>query len=120
MTRLSNQWRPAAQAILSWWRAFVSRTVPAKADSTDIRTVPARNEPELLLMRMEALHLDPVVVKAARSKEFRVLAHVCDHCQDKVRCERDLICEAAGKAAAWERYCPNAPKLRAIGSLAAA
>jgi hypothetical protein len=75
--------------------------------------------PDLLLMRMEALRLDPGEVKAFMPTEFRVLARVCDYCQDKVRCERDLICEAAGKAVSWERYCPNAPRLRALGSVPA-
>jgi len=79
----------------------------------------SRGDPDLLLMRMDALQLDPGEVKAFMPTEFRVLARVCDHCQDKVRCERDLLYEAAGKAVSWERYCPNAPRLRALRSAAA-
>jgi hypothetical protein len=68
-------------------------------------------EATLLLMRMEALQLDPRQVKAATPDVFRVLARVCDYCQCKVRCERDLMYEMAGKPVAWEAYCPNAFRL---------
>jgi hypothetical protein len=63
-------------------------------------------------MRMEALLLDPSLVKAAAPEEFRVLAHVCHYCQYKVKCERDLVYEAAGKIIAWESYCPNSFRLK--------
>ena len=75
----------------------------------------SRECPDLLLMRMEALRVDPVLFKASMPTEFRVLAHVCEYCQAKVRCERDLVYEAAGKAVSWEDYCPNAFRLRAKG-----
>ena len=77
-----------------------------------------RDSPDLLLMRMEALQLQPSEVKTLMPSEFRVLARVCDHCQDKRRCERDLMYEAAGSTVSWERYCPNASRLRAMGSAA--
>jgi hypothetical protein len=66
-------------------------------------------------MRMEALRVDPVLFKASMPTEFRALTHVCEYCQAKVRCERDLVYEAAGKAVSWEDYCPNAFRLRAMG-----
>jgi len=66
-------------------------------------------------MRMEALQVDPSQMKASMPTEFRVLAHVCEYCQAKVRCECDLIYEAAGKAVSWEDYCPNVFRLRALG-----
>jgi len=67
-------------------------------------------------MRMEALYVDPGQVRASTPVEFRVLAHVCDYCQCKVRCERDLAYEAAGKIVAWENYCPNASRLKAMAA----
>jgi hypothetical protein len=76
-----------------------------------INLVPAQIEPTLLLMRMEALQLSPRQVKAATPDVFRVLARVCDYCQCKVRCERDLACEVTGKIVAWEAYCPNVFRL---------
>ena len=77
--------------------------------------IASRESPELLLMRMEALGVDPFRLKASTPTEFRALARVCGYCQAKVRCERDLIYEAAGKAVRWEDYCPNAFRLRAMG-----
>ena len=74
----------------------------------------SHESPDLVLMRMEALQLDPAQVKAAMPAEFHVLAHACDYCQDKVRCERDLLYEAAGKPVSWEHYCPNASRLRGM------
>ena len=85
---------------------------PLLVSSATVGSVSARIEPALLLMRMEALQLDPGQVKAATPEVFRVLARVCDHCQCEVRCERDLLCEMAGEAVVWEDYCPNAFRLR--------
>jgi hypothetical protein len=71
-------------------------------------------KPDLLLMRMEALGLDTTRTAALMPREFSLMAHVCDYCQDKVRCERDLLYEAAGNAVSWEHYCPNVARLRAM------
>jgi hypothetical protein len=79
--------------------------------SATVGPIRAYREPTLLLMRMETLQLDPTQVKAATPDVFRVLARVCDYCQCKVRCERDLACETAGRPVAWEAYCPNVFRL---------
>ncbi|MBP2236210.1 hypothetical protein J2Z31_002724 [Sinorhizobium kostiense] len=124
MTHPQN-WRSAFAAALDRARKpAVSPGDPAKAapQATGLRddTRPAGSEPgepHLLLMRIEALQLNPTRVKALMPADFRVLAHVCDYCQDKVRCERDLLYEAAGKAVSWENYCPNVYRLEAMGLL---
>jgi hypothetical protein len=114
-----RSWRSVLKAYLGFEQhASVSGTEPAEPISdasggaTHMCPDVNRDGPDLLLMRMEALQLQPSEVKTLMPSEFRVLARVCDHCQDKARCERDLIYEAAGKVVGWERYCPNAPRLR--------
>jgi hypothetical protein len=122
---MRRNWRSAFEILLgSGQQDSIRSAEPAepttRADAADgaTRLCPGASweTPDLLLMRMEALRLDPAEVKAFMPTEFRVLARVCDHCQDRVRCERDLIYEAAGQAVSWERYCPNAPRLGALGS----
>jgi len=117
MNRSRNR-NSAFDAILSWAQPFVSPGEAPKAEQlATLGAVPVRTDPDLLLMRMEALHFDPNQVKALSPVEFRVLAHVCDYCQCKVRCEDDLVYEAAGKIVAWENYCPNAFRLKAMARL---
>ena len=118
-----RSWRPVLKPFLGFGQhASISGTGPAEPVSeasggaTHMCPGVNRDGPDLLLMRMEALRLEPSEVKTLMPSEFRVLARVCDHCQDKTRCERDLMYEAAGKVVTWERYCPNAPRLRAMGS----
>jgi hypothetical protein len=110
-----RDWTSMLDAILAWGRPSVSPVRPAPALPDAIAVRPARADPDLLLMRMEALQLDPGRTKAAAPEAFRLLAHVCRHCQCKLRCERDLLHEAAGRIVAWESYCPNASRLKAIG-----
>jgi hypothetical protein len=108
----------AIDAIRSWARPFASPGEALKAEqSAVLGAVLARTEPDLLLMRMEALQIDPSHVKAAAPVAFRALAHVCDYCQCKAICERDLTYEAAGRIAAWENYCPNAFRLKPMAAL---
>lgn len=76
-----------------------------------------RSRPEyaLLLMRLETLALDPSAVKLLMPDEFRKLAYVCDRCQYKIPCERDLALDSPGHISAkWERYCPNAFRLNEL------
>ena len=125
MTQRRN-WRSAFEAVLSS-RRQLSGSPPEPANSEAEAAAPSGTfhmwsrvsceSPDLVLMRMEALQLDPAQVKAAMPAEFRVLAHVCNYCQDKVRCERDLVYEAAGKPVNWEHYCPNASRLRVMAPL---
>ncbi|MCG5487240.1 MAG: hypothetical protein KK482_26815 [Sinorhizobium meliloti] len=124
MTHRHN-WRSAFEAVFRQaLETAVSPADPAKALPQGIALGsdphPVKSEtrgPDLLLMRMEALQLDPARVKALMPAEFRVLSRVCDYCQVKVRCERDLLHEAAGKAVSWEHYCPNVYPLRTMGLL---
>jgi hypothetical protein len=117
-----HNWKSALKALLGSADQDCSRVEPvdpapvASGGTSHMCAGVSREGPDLLLMRMEALRLEPSDVKAFMPSEFRVLARVCDHCQDKIKCERDLMYEAAGKAVSWERYCPNASRLRAIGS----
>jgi hypothetical protein len=105
----------AFDAILARGRPYVSPIEPAKAEQSTIAyAFPARTDFDLLLMRMEALDLDPSLMKAATPDVFRVLTHVCSYCQYEVKCERDLAYEAAGESVVWENYCPNAFRLTAM------
>lgn len=105
----------ASDAILAWGRPSVSPIEPAETEQPTIAyAFPARADFDLLLMRMEALQLDPGVVQAARPDAFRVLAHVCSYCQYEVKCEHDLAYDAAGESVVWENYCPNAFRLKAM------
>jgi len=113
MNRSRNR-NSAFDAICSWMQPFVSPVEATKVEHPSGIDFPVRTDPDLLLIRMEALHFDPSQVKAWAPVEFRVLAHVCDYCQCKVRCERDLAYEAAGKIVAWQDYCPNAFRLKAM------
>jgi hypothetical protein len=118
-----RDWRSVFEAALGLEkqvRLKSARAAPKAAAPrwlTDASPAEACDNPDLLLMRIEALRLDPTQVKASMPTEFRALARVCNYCQDKVRCERDLVHEAAGKAVDWEHYCPNAFRLRATGLL---
>jgi hypothetical protein len=71
---------------------------------------------DLLLMRMEALQLEPDEVRRIESGVYAELAGTCAKCKSKDRCEQDL-----GSAGAvehdWERYCPNAATLSALAAL---
>lgn len=75
----------------------------------------AGKDSELLMMRLEAQGLDPALVRVLLPDTFHRLAHVCQLCQAKHRCERDLALEAAGNSrTGWERYCPNASALTGL------
>jgi hypothetical protein len=71
---------------------------------------------DLLVMRMEALQLEPDEVRRIESGVFAELAGACAKCKSKDRCEQDL-----GSAGAIEhdseRHCPNAATLSALAAL---
>jgi hypothetical protein len=69
----------------------------------------------LLLMRMEALQLEPDEVRRIESGVFAELAGECAKCKSKDRCEQDL--DSAGAIHDWERHCPNAATLSALAVL---
>jgi len=73
---------------------------------------------ELLLMRMEALQLEPGEVRRIEPSVFSDLAKACATCASKNRCESDLAYESAGTVTRdWENYCPNAAILNAMTAL---
>ncbi len=73
---------------------------------------------ELLLMRMEALQLEPGEVRRIESSVFGDLAEACATCESNNRCESDLAYESAGAVTCdWENYCPNAATLNAMRAL---
>ena len=57
-----------------------------------------------LLLRMQALHLDPHLVENAEPPTFQDLQRICSLCEHHKRCEKDIASDAA--APAWKNYCP--------------
>lgn len=73
---------------------------------------------DLLLMRMEALQLEPGEVRRIETAVFHDLAEACNTCHRKDQCERDLAYISTGKVIHnWEEYCPNATILNAMREL---
>jgi hypothetical protein len=78
----------------------------------------SRHAIELLLIRMESLHLDASEWRRIAPLVAREMAARCTSCQCKETCERDLAYDSAGMVAReWESYCPNAKVLRAMCAL---
>ncbi len=71
---------------------------------------------ELLLMRMEALQLEPGEARRIEPSVFSDLAEACANCQHRCRCEQDLA-SAGTVTHAWENYCSNAATLNAMAAL---
>jgi hypothetical protein len=70
----------------------------------------------LLLMRMEALQLEPDEVRRIEPDAFSHLAEACAHVASKGSCKQDLA--SLGTAAhGWEYYCPNVGTLSAMVAL---
>ena len=116
MNRSPNR-SSAFDVIRSWARPYVSPGPATEVEqSVALAAVLARTDHDLLLMRMEALDIDPSHLKTTAPAAFRTLVHVCDYCQCKVMCERDLAYEAAGRNVAWQNYCPNAFRLRPMAA----
>lgn len=68
---------------------------------------------ELLLMRMEALQLEPAEVRHIEPSVFSDLAKACATCEKKNSCESDLAYGSAGTVT----FCPNAAILNAMTAL---
>ena len=68
-----------------------------------------------LLLRMQALHLDPHQVENAEPPTFQDLQRICSLCEHHKRCEKDIASDAA--APAWESYCPNASTLKVLTTM---
>ena len=71
---------------------------------------------DLLLMRMEALQLEPDEVRRIESGVFAELAGACAKCKSKDRCGRDLG-PAGAVGLDWQSYCQNAATLSALAAL---
>jgi hypothetical protein len=71
---------------------------------------------DLLLMRMEALQLEPDEVRRIESSVFADLARACAKCEGQDRCQQDL-CSAGAVEHDWQSYCPNAATLNALAVL---
>jgi len=67
---------------------------------------------DLLPRRMAALDLDPNTVAEVEPVAFRDLLRFCAACESYGRCEWDLRQDPGDLA--WQEYCPNAAKLRAL------
>ena len=68
-----------------------------------------------MLMRMEALRLEPSEVERIETVVFRDLTAACRDCECKDQCERDLAYLSAGRITEdSETYCPNAAVLNAM------
>jgi hypothetical protein len=73
---------------------------------------------ELLLMRMEALQLEPGEVRHIEPSVFSDLAKACATCENKNSCESDLAYGSAGTVTRdWENFRPNAAILNAMTAL---
>ena len=71
---------------------------------------------DLLLMRMEALQLEPDEVRRIVSGVFAELAGACTKCKSKDTCEQDLR-PAGAVGLGLQRHCQNAATLRALVAL---
>lgn len=69
-----------------------------------------------LLMRMQALQLEPDEVMRIEAGVFGYLAEACANCTSKQICARDLAL-ATTVTHDWEKYCSNAAILRAMAAL---
>jgi len=66
---------------------------------------------DLLLQRMNALHLDPEAIWKSDPATMRDMQRLCSACASKRRCQRDLH---GDHNSAWVLYCPNAGTLDAL------
>jgi len=67
---------------------------------------------ELLIRRMRSCRLDPNTLAGSHPVLFRRLLARCAGCNDRLKCERELVRGAVRRR--WPRYCPNAPALNMI------
>ncbi len=75
---------------------------------------------DLLLRRMDVLHLDPRAVTRTEPAVFRDLQRLCTLCQVKGRCARDFGEHAHDPAwQGWQDYCPNAGMLNMLVAVGA-
>jgi hypothetical protein len=78
----------------------------------------SRRAIELLLIRMESLHLDASELRRIAPLVAREMATRCMSCRCKETCERDLAYDSAEMVTRqWENYCPNAKVLWAMCAL---
>jgi hypothetical protein len=116
----------AIGAIKQWWQPWILLcgrfTRPASVPTDPENSLAQRQSVarfsmafDLLLMRMEALRLDPSEVERIETGVFRDLITACRDCECKDECERDLAYLSVGRTTEdWETYCPNAAVLNAM------
>jgi hypothetical protein len=68
----------------------------------------------LLLARLDALHLDAEGLAKAEPAVMRDLQRLCSLCASKGRCQRDLVHDSENPV--WREYCPNEDTLIALQS----
>jgi hypothetical protein len=73
---------------------------------------------DLLYWRMNEIKLDRTEVTHADAQVMRDLQRVCTVCGSKWRCEHQLANNPSDPA--WQKYCPNATTLLALGAERAA
>jgi hypothetical protein len=69
---------------------------------------------DLLPRRMAALRLDPDTVAHDEPAAFRDLLRLCAACESPELCEWHLRQDPGDPA--WQNYCPNAARFRALAS----
>jgi hypothetical protein len=73
---------------------------------------------DLLVRRMRALHLDPDRFAASDNSAFAELSRLCERCDSRGQCERELEDEFADPGwQAWRDYCPNSTTLSVLTAL---
>mgnify|MGYP001617871927 CR=1 FL=1 len=128
---MSNQHRSLRAAIAGWWQGWrgksaaldVQRKNKIKQTADELGLTEealgtiaskAHYTSNLLPLRMSLLRLDAEETARGKPTVFRDLDASCKLCESKGQCTWDIVEDAANPV--WERYCPNASKLRALES----
>jgi hypothetical protein len=128
---VSNQHRSLRAAIAGWWQGWRDKSAAADiqrkkkikqaADKLglteeEVGTIAAKAHytSNLLPLRMSLLRLDAAKTALGKPTVFRDLDTSCKLCESKGQCTWDIVEDAANPV--WEKYCPNAAKLRVLES----
>ena len=66
----------------------------------------------LLLQRLDALHIDAATLNRRQPGVMRDLTRLCSQCASKGQCQRDLLSDSDNPV--WRDYCPNENTLVAL------
>lgn len=128
---MNNQHRSLRAAIAGWWQGWRDKSaavdiqrknkIKQTADELGLTeeavgTIAAKAHytSNLLPLRMSLLRLDASETARGKPTVFRDLDASCKLCESKGQCTWDIVEDAANPV--WERYCPNATRLRALES----